>query len=254
MGETDPTGTQPGETPGEPKPTGDEGAPPAGDAPKPEDTPKTFTQEDVNRLVAAEKRDATAAGETRGREAATAENADDLAELATRRTAEKSEAEQRQEELDAEKLRADTAVAQAQTAERGRLRAEVIAVDGADLPTIFKATVDGDDEAKVKESVVGARAAWEELEASVVAKTLTAAASMTAEQLVEKYGEEATKALVGRLTGRAPSIASPAGGPAPQPAPSGNGDGFASLIADGKQSSAERSKIWLEKVTKPAPG
>lgn len=152
------------------------------------------------------------------RQAAEAKLAEAEAQLAEYRTAE--EARRQAEMTDLEKAqaaaksaeeRAAAAEAARQAAEVGTLRANLIAIEAAALPTVYKQLVAGTDEETIKQSIATAQAAFTADREAVLGSILT----LTPDQLAE-LGENG-RALAERMHGRQSIGSAPTTGKAPAP-------------------------------------
>lgn len=173
-------------------------APPAGGS---------LTQADVDRIVQ----------ERLSRERASAEKA--RAELQAqldryakaeeeRKQAEMTEIDRAKAEADKARAEADKLKAEAEREKLRAMRADAIAEQAADLPSEFKRLVEGNTPDELTESIGEARKKFETLQSQIAEATLSAAASMTDEQLAERFGEVG-KAFAAARNGRPYSIGGP---------------------------------------------
>ena len=203
--------TQPGK-PGDTPPAPAAGAPPAGDPqPKPTDT-KTFTQADVDRPLAEEKRQAKDAGLKAGRQALLGERKSDFEELEAQRAAKLTEAEKQAKELeDARKVAADEK-ARADALQIQGLRSDLIMEKAPDLPLAYKRLVDGDTPEAVEASIAKAHEAWDSELKDTFATLGAELQGMPPEKIAEEYGEQWTW-LAELKAGRPLSVGAPTNAP-----------------------------------------
>jgi len=166
-----------------------------------------FTQADIDKIVtdrlAREKRSLeTAHNKTLAERDAELQKYRDAE--AAQQAAAMSELEKAQKA--ATDAQAETAKLQAQVADANlqTLKANLLAVEAPDLPVEFRVQVTGADEEAIKASIAEARTKHQERQKAWLADV----ASLTPEQLVAKYGEEA-RPLAERLSGKVLSIGSP---------------------------------------------
>lgn len=201
------------------------------------DAGKTVPQAEVDRIVA----DRLARAERK----AAAERAELQAKLDAytqaeeeRKTAELSEVEKAQKAAADAKAEADAARAEAQAATNRALRAELLSQHAADLPASYKAQIAGATEEEILESIGKARETFEADRGGISKATQETVfrdvATLTPEQLTEKYGEvPEAAAVIARLTGKPVSVGSPsaAGGQPSAPAKPGEIKGGMGLAA-----------------------
>jgi len=181
-----------------------------------------FTQADMDKVVTDRL-----AREKRSLEAAHAKTlAERDAELQKYRDAEAAQQAAAMSELEkaqkvASDAQAETARLQTQVADANiqTLRANLLAVEAPDLPSEFRVQVTGADEEAIKASIAEARMKYQERQKAWLADV----ASLTPEQLVAKYGEEA-RPLAERLSGKVLSIGSPTAATPGQPPLAGEWD------------------------------
>ena len=171
------------------------------------DEARTFTQEEVNRILAEQRRKI---------EPKSAELTDLRSKLAAfeqaeadRKAAQMTELEKAQAVAAEAAKRAEAAEAREQAAQQAAMRANLVAAKGADLPELFRGRVTGSTEEEVLASLQEQRQAVADLQTQFV-RDLSAALS---ERIAETYGE-AGQALAARLAGTPVSIGAP-------PAPTG---------------------------------
>jgi len=173
-------------------------------------TPRTFTQEDLNRVQAEERRKRQAA------EKLLAEREARLAEYeraeAERKAAAMTELEKAQATAAEASRRAEEAEQRAAKAAVDALRAGLVAAKAADMPELFRSRVTGSTEEEVLASIQEQRAAFAELRAQV-ARDL---AEAPPERIAETYGD-AGQMLAARMAGQPVSIGAPTA-PVGQPA------------------------------------
>lgn len=198
---------------------------------------KQLTQAEVDRIVA----DRLARAERK----AAAERAELQAKLDAytqaeeeRKMAELSEVEKAQKAAADAKAEADAARAEAQAATNRALRAELLSQHAADLPASYKAQIAGATEEEILESIGKARETFEADRGRISKATQETlfrdVATLTPEQLAEKYGEvPEAAAVIARLTGKPVSVGSPsaAGGQPSPPAKPGEIKGGMGLAA-----------------------
>ena len=200
-------------------------------------TGKTFTQAEVDKIAA----DRAARAERK----AAAEKAELQAKLdgytqaeEERKAAELSEVEKAQKAAADAAAARQEAEARALAAETRALRADLLSQHAADLPASYKAQITGATEEDIIESISRARETFEADRGGISKATQETlfrdVATLTPEQLTEKYGEvPEAAAVIARLTGKPVSVGSPsaAGGQPSPPAKPGEIKGGMGLAA-----------------------
>lgn len=171
--------------------------------------PRTFTQEDVERIIGERLRKVAPKAEVEGLKAKLAafEQADK-----ERADAQKTELQKLTERAEAAEQKRLAAEQAALAAQQDALRARLVAAKAPDLPELFRGRVAGTTEDEVLASIQEQRQAVAELQTEFV-RYLSGA---TPERIAETYGE-AGQALAARLTGTPVSIGAPTA-PVGQPA------------------------------------
>lgn len=245
----DPTPAPEG-NPGGAPPAPAAGAPPAGDA------AKTFTQEDVNRMLGEAKRDSKDAGDKAGRAAALKEVEPELAELrqfkADAEAAKLTEDEKRQVELKAAQDAAAAEKARADALAVEGLRRDAIAEKAPELPAAYRRMVGGTTPEEIEQSVKAAAEAHDADSAEIVSEFARFLTSATPEQVVEQLGEELGKPLAARMLGRPASIGSPMQPTNGQPVVPPKAGSIRERMAELKDLPAhKRDEAWVGLMLKP---
>ena len=177
------------------------GADAAGQDTAPPAAGKTFTQDELDRIVADRIAREKRAADKRASELET-ELAGFREAETKRKEAEMTEAQKAEEARKAAEARAQQLEAELTAARTDALRSQIIAAEAADLPLAYRLQVTGADEDAIKESVGNVRKQFETDRAA----WLRGLASMTPEDIAAQYGEDVASPLVARLTGKPQSV------------------------------------------------